>query len=194
MIAAAELARLDAVGEVRRFAQRGAHAREVARHAKGEISPDLAFTGGILHDIGKSVISDFLRGSTHEVLDRIETQQAADYLTAERSLIGFDHTEAGFELAQHWSLPEPLQSVIRHHHHPRQAPAEHQGLVYAVHLGDTIAMMGGVGTGCDTLHYQLDGDYTRFMDLAYSNLAAILLDVEEEFHRLADTLAEHKEP
>ena len=165
--------------------------REVAHHAKSEINPDLAFTGGLLHDIGKSVISDFLRGSAHEVLDRIEAQQAADYLAAERAMIGIDHTEAGLELAKRWNLPEALQMVIRHHHHPQQAPEEYQTLIYSVHLGDTIAMMGGGGTGADTLHYQLDGNYTQFLDLTSANLALILLDVEEEFRRLTNSLAEN---
>lgn len=164
--------------------------REVARHAKNEINPDLAFTGGILHDIGKSVISDFLRGSAPEALERIETQMAADYLAAEREMIGIDHTEAGLALAERWNLPEALQMVIVHHHRPQQTPEEYRTLVYSVHLGDTIAMMGGGGTGADTLHYQLDGNYTQFLELTSANLALILLDVEEEFRRLTNSLAE----
>ncbi|HKK00928.1 MAG TPA: hypothetical protein VJ955_02065, partial [Desulfuromonadales bacterium] len=88
-------------------------------------------------------------------------------------------------------LPEELQMAIRHHHSPHKAPSGHQELVYAVHLGDTIAMMGGVGTGADTLHYPLDGNYTRYLDLTSSNLAMILLDVEEEFRRLTHSMEEN---
>ena len=43
--------------------------RELAKFTKGKVNPGLAFTAGLLHDIGKSIISEFLVGSTKEMTD-----------------------------------------------------------------------------------------------------------------------------
>jgi putative nucleotidyltransferase with HDIG domain len=167
--------------------------REVARLTDSELNPDLTFTGGILHDIGKAIVSDFLTGTSKKLLDCIDRQEVADYLTGEKEVLGIDHTRAGYELAKYWHLPEPLQMVILHHHYPAAAPKNFQPLVYAVHLGDIIAMMCGSGTGADSLCYQLDPNYTRYFDLSSDDLSRIMLQAEEEFHKIEDSILDKKE-
>jgi len=164
--------------------------REIAQMAREEDLPpaDLAFTAGLLHDIGKAVISDFLAGTSGELLKTLEENMIHDYLEGERELLGFDHTQTGYEVAQQWNLPEALQMAVRYHHHPAEAPIEHQPLVYAVHLGDILAMMGGSGTGADTLNYTLDSHYTTYFDIGESGLERILLDVDEEFRRIEESM------
>ena len=53
--------------------------RELAKFTKGKVNPGLAFTAGLLHDIGKSIISEFLFGSTKERTELCASRQAADY-------------------------------------------------------------------------------------------------------------------
>ena len=168
-------------------------AREVARCTKTELPPDMAFTAGLLHDIGKAVLSDFLHGTCQEVLEDIEQQKITDYLQGEQGRLGINHTEAGYELAKQWKLPEPLQMAILHHHQPLEAPEEFRPLVYAVHLGDIITMMGGCGTGADNLQYHLDKNYVDYFDLAKDDLYLIMLTVEEEFTKLAQSFSDSKE-
>ncbi len=164
--------------------------REVVAQSDLDISPDLAFTAGLLHDIGKALISDYLQGTAGEVLEKIENDEISDYLSAEEELIGFDHPRAGYELALTWKLPEAIAEVIRFHHTPAEAREEFQELVYAVHLGDNIAMMGGCGTGADSMRYKLDADYSRYITLQPNALASIMLTVNEEFVKLERSFAE----
>jgi len=168
-------------------------AREVARRSKGDLPPDMAFTAGLLHDIGKAVLSDFLHGTCQDVLEEIEQHKISNYLQGEQDRLGIDHTEAGYELAQLWQLPEALKVSILHHHQPAEAPEEFRPLVFAVHLGDIITMMGGCGTGADSLQYQLDKNYVDYFDLAKDDLYLIMLTVEEEFAKLAQSFSDSKE-
>ncbi len=159
-------------------------AREVVTQSGVDISSELAFTAGLLHDIGKSIISDYLHGSVTDAVEMITTDEDLDYLDAEEKLVGFDHTRAGYELARAWKLPEELAEVILHHHEPINAKEEYRALVYAVHLGDNIAMMGGFGTGSDSMRYKLDPEYTHYINIGPKTLASIMLNVDIEFEKL----------
>jgi putative nucleotidyltransferase with HDIG domain len=161
--------------------------RAVARFGRGACPPDAAFTAGLLHDIGKGVLSQFLQGSSAALLAKIGRGEVADYLQAEGGLLGQDHTQVGFELARHWKLPLALQQTIHHHHHPERAGEEFRALTYAVHLGDLLAMMAGYGTGSDSLQYALAPDYIRYFPLTEDDLARVLLEVSEEFIKLSQS-------
>jgi putative nucleotidyltransferase with HDIG domain len=162
--------------------------REVAKHARSNFDMDLAFTGGLLHDIGKSVFSSFWSGASKEALDRIDQGDVRDYLAAEQHLVGLDHTLVGFEMARHWQLPESLQTVIRHHHEPTGAAEELRPLVYAVHLGDIISMMAGCVTGSDGMQYHLDTGYAEYFDISSTALGRIVLQAEDEFRKAEASL------
>jgi putative nucleotidyltransferase with HDIG domain len=168
-------------------------AREVVTQSGVDISPELAFTAGLLHDIGKSLISDYLQGSVTDAIEMITTEEGLDYLDAEEKLVGFDHTRAGYELAKAWQLPDELAEVIRYHHEPAKAKEEYRALVYAVHLGDNIAMMGGFGTGSDSMRYKLDQQYTDYIKIGPKTLATIMLNVDIEFEKLESSFTNRGE-
>jgi putative nucleotidyltransferase with HDIG domain len=129
--------------------------RVVSKNAKELMNANVVYTAGILHDIGKTIISSMLNGTPEKILDGISKNEYSDYLEAEHDILGFDHCEAGEALAAHWKLPDYYQHVIRFHHAPSSADEEFAPLCFAVHLGDIIAMMNGVGTGSDCLQYEL---------------------------------------
>lgn len=164
-------------------------ARMIGKKARVEFKPDLAFTGGLLHDIGKAVISKFLTGSSAEVLEGIEQGVTGDYLIGEKSIIGLDHTEVGYEVAKSWKLPSMLQNIIRYHHNPADAPEEFKVACYAVHLGDVLSMMAGHGTGSDTMQYRLDPGFNQYFDLDESDLCTLIFDCNEEYHEVEALMA-----
>ncbi len=158
--------------------------REIVVQSGADISPELAFTAGLLHDIGKALISDYMQGSVTEAVELVSAEKPLNYLEAERELVGFDHTQAGYELAKAWQLPDELAEAILHHHEPANAQEEYRALVYAVHLGDNIAMLGGFGTGSDCMRYKLDNNYTDYIKLTPNTLATIMVNVDMEFDKL----------
>lgn len=166
----------------------GLAAKKIAPHAKYPVNIDVAFTCGLLHDIGKSIISDFLINTSNKVIQALDEKKVEDYQRAERKILGIDHCDAGFALATHWKLPEPIPSALRYHHHPADAPKEYQALVYTIHLGDMLAMLAGTGTGADTLRYKLDSTYTEYIELNETDIAQIMVEIGDEFTKMQESM------
>lgn len=163
-------------------------AREIARYAKDKTILDVAYTGGVMHDIGKSVISIYLEGSPRKIVQGADSGKFTDYLEGERQILGTDHCEVGAAVAAHWRLPASLTAVVRHHHQPSCSPPEHRALTYAVHLGDFVAMMGGTGTGADTLMYRIDENYKDYISISAKELELVVFNTGQEYEKIVSSM------
>jgi putative nucleotidyltransferase with HDIG domain len=108
-------------------------------------APDLTFTCGLLHDVGKLALSTFL---PPEVPGRegSERERGMSSVDAERRALGTDHVEVGLAVAERWNLPAGVGHAARWHHHPAGAPeGSYQGLVDLVHVADCTAHSMGFG-------------------------------------------------
>lgn len=160
-------------------------ARLVSRYARGGLDANQAFTAGILHDIGKAVLSAGISGRGREMALSVTSGKGYDsYLAAERMVLGYDHCEAGEALATAWRLPESYCAAITYHHDPGASPDASRMLVFAVHLGDLFAMMTGAGTGADCLLYSLSPDSERYFRYGAEDVQRILLELEDEYAKL----------
>jgi HD-like signal output (HDOD) protein len=160
--------------------------REIAGRCVRPPDPDTAFTAGILHDVGKAVLSRFLLPTMRDALPEADVH---DYLELETKAVGMDHAEAGELLADHWELPAPLRAAIRYHHHPAKAPDGARALCFTVHLADALAIMGGSGTGADGLAYLLVPEWKDEVHLERHDLEALLFKVDTEFEKTTAALA-----
>jgi putative nucleotidyltransferase with HDIG domain len=105
-----------------------------------------AFLGGLLHDIGRTVMG-LKFPERYGALVRSIYNQETDGVDAELEGFGFDHAMVGEALLHSWNLARSLELVVRWHHHPAQAPAEEQALAAFVALGNQLALERGVGLG-----------------------------------------------
>ncbi len=113
---------------------------------RGIPGAELAFTTGLLHDIGKVVLSVFLAEQMPTLLSRLEFGRL-ESVAQERELVGTDHAEVGAVVAEKWRMPEAMAAAIRFHHdaaNPAAGPAS--GLAHAAHVGDFLARHFGFGS------------------------------------------------
>jgi putative nucleotidyltransferase with HDIG domain len=133
-------------------------------------APTLTFTAGLLHDIGKLVISGFLSGRAGDLRKSLAAGQAS-LLQCERDLLGGDHTTIGAELALAWNLPEEVARVIAHHHEP-SAFKDGQGdvMVDLVHAADCLSHSLGFGADVGELQRQVDEKTMARLGLRHQDL------------------------
>lgn len=99
---------------------------------------DEAFTGGLLHDLGKLI----LISNTAELYGRAVALAAARDLCsweAEQEVFGVTHEILGACLLGTWGLPLVLLEAIASHHHPCEHVGNEFTLLTAVHVADALA-------------------------------------------------------
>lgn len=114
----------------------GVLARRLARDLGYRVSGEV-FVGGLLHDMGISVLHRYFKSEYKRITEIIrETDLTA--LEAEESVLGITHAEVGGWLAERWNLPDHLVEAISMHHTPGNA--EHnKDLVALIHCADVFA-------------------------------------------------------
>jgi len=110
-------------------------AQELAVFTK-KAAPDIAYTAGLLHDIGKIPLDQVMAGNA-PFFYRYTQEQGGDLCKAEKLKFGIDHTEAGMRLGKAWALPNNLINVTANHHNP-ETMAEDEELVTIVYLADLL--------------------------------------------------------
>ncbi|HEY0883492.1 MAG TPA: HDOD domain-containing protein, partial [Archangium sp.] len=118
-------------------------ADRVGREA-GFTYPDLAFTAGLLHDLGKVVVAQWI--DQHPELHVPDgTLQTAE---AEHELLGATHAEFGEALCLKWNLPKDIAGAARWHHAAGDAPtATLRYLATVIQVADEAAHAAGFGEG-----------------------------------------------
>ena len=141
---------------------------------------DIAFTGGIIHDVGKTVLALYVQSTFKEIISKVEEKQIT-FQTAEKEIMGFDHQEIGEKILQKWGFPNILKDIVRYHHEPENAPEESKLIVSIVHIANTICLMGGIGIGSDGLYHQ-------FSDMAVKTIGLNNAELENIYTNLPDVI------
>ena len=102
--------------------------------------PEIAFSAGLLHDIGKLIICCFMPDEHKQLRTYLVNNKVADY-QAEETVVGYTHTLIGRMLAQNWKLPEAIQQAIEFHHFPPVPTDDEPVYASVVHVADYIARL-----------------------------------------------------
>jgi putative nucleotidyltransferase with HDIG domain len=82
--------------------------------------PEEAYTAGLLHDMGKLFLDQFVFSDYTRIVDLMLKYKLTLY-KAEEQLLGIDHARVGGLIAEKWNFPLVLVEAIHHHHTPSYA-------------------------------------------------------------------------
>jgi len=153
--------------------------------------PEIAFTAGLLRDIGKLMIHEYVGINYNNIVNTINSQGIA-FSKAEEQVLGFNHCQIGSAVANKWNLPPVLVDSIRYHHSFEEAlnnGCEDIKLLSIVHIADSVTMMLGSGIGNDGMMYNIDLKSLKYLDISQQsasieNLISEMVELKTEIDEM----------
>jgi len=140
----------------------GVCSRVLARRV-GYKSEENAFTAGLLHDIGKSLLERVDHASFLSAIEASRTE-ARELWLVEQDLLGVDHAAVGGRLAEIWNLPQDLRLAIERQNAPSIYGAP-DPLVAAVHAANQICREEQLGSDGDFGPCEIDSGAAHLLRL-----------------------------
>lgn len=148
-------------------------------------TPDLLFTSGLLHDVGKLVVGAFVAEERGTILRRVREGQT--FIGAEKEVLGLTHAELGARVAEAWNLPPAVAWAARWHHEPAAAPPEvDRNLVALVHAADALAHQLGFGADAGELAREVDPEAGVRLGLKARRLEVVASASLEDIHEMGN--------
>jgi putative nucleotidyltransferase with HDIG domain len=158
----------------------------VLAHRVGYKSEENAFTAGLLHDIGKSLLE---RVDHVSFLAAIEASRdgSRELWLVEQDLLGVDHAAVGGRLAEIWNLPQDLRLAIERQNTPSLYGAP-DPLVAAVHAANQICREEGLGSDGDFGPYTLDKGAEELLRLDARSRKEVVSELERQLKEAEEFL------
>ncbi|HEX7569007.1 MAG TPA: HDOD domain-containing protein [Verrucomicrobiae bacterium] len=146
------------------------------------VDPPVAFTVGLLHDIGKLVLGQALTPEVQaEIRARVEHGQQSRS-EAEKAVLGTDHSEVGALLLQNWHLSDDVVEAVANHHQPVLKPRPRLSVV--THLANGIAHLAGSAPGWDGYAMRISNEVVERLEITPEQVEKLVLTVRESFDRV----------
>ncbi len=120
-----------------------AYARDLASES-GVDDPDIVFTAGLIHDIGRLCLLSAEEEKYAELwYEREDGRESFRAPTIGQELMRFsiDHQLMGAEVSRAWDLPVNIDQAIRHYWEPQNAAAAYRPAVFAIAAGRAAAQL-----------------------------------------------------
>lgn len=105
---------------------------------------DDAFMGGLLHEVGLVIMSQYMKRDFQQVIEKVQ-QDDILVIDAEISLLDYTHFEVGALLLDRWNLPEDIINVCREYFEPNEKSSELSAIVHVAHVMCRAMLLGNPG-------------------------------------------------
>jgi putative nucleotidyltransferase with HDIG domain len=159
----------------------------IAEALANEVKPDssdMAFTAGLLHDVGQLVIGNFLD----------EMMPESNWWTFgtnadERRTLGCNHNDVGHEIAAKWNLPQAVRQTCRWHHEFEFAPKDSDlSLIAIVQLANSFAYISGFDGG-SCMGEVFNPESQQYLGLTMKQLIEISKELKPAINEMAASIS-----
>lgn len=151
--------------------------------------PIMLFTAGLLHDLGKIILDDYIHARKERFMQRKDGNgdEQVSFDVLEHEVLGMNHAEVGAALLENWQFPEDLVTAVRYHHAPVSEEHGYYPSAGMVHIADMLAYSVGIGIGVDGLKYYSNPEIIERLKLKppiIEGVACRTLEKMEELNEL----------
>jgi HD-like signal output (HDOD) protein len=158
----------------------GAAAKVLGRRINYPMLEEL-FIAGLLHDVGKIVLDQYVPDKFGEVVNLVRTRDIL-ISEAETEILGVTHADVGAWLFEKWNLSKGLTDTVRCHHNPALA-GESQRFAEIIHVADVLVRALRFGNGGDQKIPAIQESAWRSLGLQESELDGLLSQTAAEIEK-----------
>ena len=153
--------------------------------AVGMENPELAFTAGVMHDIGRMCLLAH-DGPSYAKLWIDDDGIRAPEVGQELINFGIDHMSLGLKVSRKWSLPPAIHAVIENYEKADHAEAQHrsQASLVAVARAAALELIVGESTDLERVIQRLEAVY----EAERGSLLQVVRDRTEDVKSLIDSV------
>lgn len=154
----------------------------------GHFHVEEIFMAGLLHDIGKLVITQKLGKNYEELCKKVESKHTK-FIDEEMASFGFTHCDVGMMLLNKWNLPAELSNAVYMHHNPElpddqrledMEPAKIP-IEFVLQLGNYLAKSERLGFRDFRMENLEKLEIAKALNFSAEDLQAIHEELEAEF-------------
>ncbi len=151
----------------------------------GEEDPEASFATGLLHDIGKLIMDEFVPEEMAYILEEAEGKKLSFY-DAERMVLATDHAQIGAWLLEKWKLPTRIVDGVRQHHGDGSLGDR---MIAIARFADYLCKVKGIAASgsCEEAH--LDKMAWARLEMKREDLPSLLREINREIEAANEFLA-----
>jgi len=151
-----------------------------------KVEPDIAYTVGLIHDIGKLLLLEHHEEDFIKALLKAKGDNRPLYET-EKEVFEVDHSDVGNWLLKKWGLPRDARRAVKNHHVAvidKISPVSEDALTAVIFFSNNIARKFDVGNSGNDVIEMDDESFRKFfgITLEETNLDAVKLREEVEIY------------
>jgi HD-like signal output (HDOD) protein len=168
-------------------------AQFVAMSAESKASPEICFTAGLIHDIGKYVLALALKNDYRRIVQQSK-EETISLSQIEFSTLGITSAEVGGWLAERWRLSAIITISITQLNDAEAYSGTNETEVVSVALGDQISRLTGFGLGGDFSPPVLSNRLAERLRFTRDNLTLLQTEMKAILDETHSLIAILKEP
>jgi len=160
-------------------------ASKIAEDRKTKTPVDVAFTAGLLHDVGKIVLAQVFRKIYVQISMEMKQNPNQRFTELEKKYMGYNHSEIGAILLKKWNFPAELVEAALYNYTPDKASINPE-LTAIIHIANWIALSAGIGVDAGGMSEHLSNDAVVLLGMNdimvrnyYENLPELLDSLKE---------------
>lgn len=153
---------------------------KIVLHKKLKIDKDLAFTSGLLCNVGKIVLAQFFSPVMMQI--KADLKENKDpFPLLEKKYFGYTHMEISKTLLEKWNFPVELVDVVTNYLNPDESKVNPL-LTSVVHIATILIIVSGIGI-------DIGGETTPISPFALSQTGVTEEDIQTYFLHIPDLQA-----
>lgn len=149
-----------------------------------DLDSSAAFTAGLLHDIGKRVVSSFVADEFERIMGMVGPE--CSFVEAEVKCLGISHPELGAKILESWEFDKEMVEAVRMHH--ELDALKGSSLMKVVALSNSLVISAGIGVGADGLASRVNGEEMQKLGFTENKMDMLMADVVMEMEKAEDIL------